>query len=529
MTMENEPASRPAVLLLGKVAVMVWAKDLKTRCLQIHRKAVGGLAWRWFAWMLAVAMTGVAGAGAPAAPRGVDFHPSRILVMPLGGQFLPELEALQRLRGRTVTQVFPRLRNLHVVRLAEGEKVAEAVAQVRSLTGVAWAEPDWLVRVAGLFPNDPYFQNGTQWALNNYGQNGGVADADLDAPEGWDIVTAASEVIVAVVDSGIRATHEDLVENLWRNPLDGTPGFNALSGQHDPWDENGHGTHLAGIIAAVANNQRGVAGVAWRARLMACKFLDGSGNGYTADAISCLEFARSHGAHLINLSWGGAALSLSLSNALWSAQAEGMLLVAAAGNNAANNDLAPYYPASLPLENLVAVAASTRTDDRWAFSNYGAASVDLFAPGMAIYSTASSGDSAYESRNGSSMAAAHVSGALALMRQQSPGSSPAEILAALRRAVDFKPAFAGLCLSGGRLNLRKALDWPGIAVSSSNGMAQVRVTGAAGHSYVVAGSTNLTDWTALQTNVAAANGQWVFTDSESTNRPSRFYRALPGP
>ncbi len=168
--------------------------------------------------------------------------------MPLGGQFLPELEALQRLRGRTVTHVFPRLRNLHIVRLAEGEKVAEAVAQVRSLTGVAWAEPDWLVSAAGLFPNDPYFQNGTQWPLNNYGQNGGVADADLDAPEGWDIVTAASDVIVAVVDSGIRATHEDLAENLWRNPLDGTPGFNALSGQHDPWDENGHGRTWRGSL-----------------------------------------------------------------------------------------------------------------------------------------------------------------------------------------------------------------------------------------------------------------------------------------
>lgn len=508
---------------------MVSANDLNTRCMQPNRSPTFIHASRRFAGLLAASfLCGASVGGGPAAASS-ESHPTRILVMPDWSQKLPEIEALHRLRGRQVIRVFPRLGHLHVLRLAARDTVPDAVAEVRSLPGVAWAEPDWVVTAAGVLPNDPYFQNGTQWALNNYGQSGGVADADLDAPEGWDIVATASNVVVGVVDSGIRTSHEDLSENLWRNPVDGTPGFNALTGQHDPWDENGHGTHLAGIIAALANNQRGMAGVAWRARLMACKFMDALGNGYTSDAISCLEFARSNGVHIINLSWGGTPFSLSLSNALWAAQAEGILLVAAAGNNASNNDLVPFYPASLLLENLVAVAASTRTDDRWTFSNYGAASVDLFAPGAAIYSSASGGDSAYESRNGSSMAAAHVTGALALMRQQSPGSTPGEILAGLRRAVDSKSAFVDKCRTGGRLNLRKALDWPSLSLISTNRMAQIQVAGAAGHPYVVAASTNLTEWVILQTNLAGAGGQWLFTDSDSTNIPGRFYRAHPGP
>lgn len=505
---------------------MVGPHDVKTRRSSLAKqphsiRVFGFLKW---GYSLGLALATVVGSGA-----GQEAHSGRILVMPRDDGGRAALAEAHRGRGRQVERIFPRLGYLQVVRLARGESVSRAVAECQTLSVVAWAEPDWVVTANGLFPNDPYFQNGTQWALNNYGQNGGVADADLDAPEGWDVVATASNIVVAIVDSGVRATHEDLSENLWRNPVDGTPGFNALTGGHDPWDENGHGTHLAGTIAAVANNQRGVAGVAWRARLMVCKFLDASGNGYTADAISCLEFARSNGAHIVNLSWGAGTFSLALSNALWAAQSEGILLVAAAGNNASNNDLVPYYPASLPLENLVAVAASTRTDDRWTFSNYGPASVDLFAPGLAVYSTASGGDSAYESRNGSSMAAAHVSGALALMRQQSPGSTSAEILAALRRAVDSKSAFADQCLTGGRLNLRKALDWPAVSLGSSHGMAQVRVAGVAGHSYVVAASTNLTEWAALKTNTAPANGQWLLTDSDSTNFPGRFYRAQPGP
>ncbi len=424
---------------------------------------------------------------------------------------------------------FTRLSGLQVVRVADGETVFEVVAAYKTNGWVAWAEPDYAVTAAAVLPSDPYFQNGTQWGLNNYGQNGGLPDADLDAPEAWDVSRTASNVVVAIVDSGVRPTHQDLAENLWRNPLDGTPGFNALTGQHDPWDENGHGTHLAGIIAAVSDNGQGIAGVAWRAQLMSCKFLDSTGTGYPSDAVACIEFARSNGAQILNLSWGGSEFSAAVSNALWAAQADGIIVVAAAGNNAANTDLVPYYPASLGLEQTVVVGASTRTDERWSFSNYGATSVDLFAPGAAIYSTAQSSDATYESRNGSSMAAASVAGTLALMRQQWPESSLGELISRLLMAVDPKPAFADKCVTGGRLNVRKALDRPAIAVSTSNRLAQVQVTGVPGHNYVIAASPSLSVWTALQTNTAGADGRWFFPDPASTNLPARFYRAHPGP
>jgi len=428
-----------------------------------------------------------------------------------------------------VLRVFPRLGGLQVVRVGPSETVPQAVASCRTNPAVAWAEPDYRVSIAGTLPNDPYFQNGTQWALNNYGQNGGVPDADLDAPEAWDALRTASHVVVAIVDTGVRYTHEDLATNLWRNPLDGTPGYNALTDGHDPRDDNGHGTHLAGIIAAVGNNSRGVAGVAWQAQLMACKFLDASGNGYFADAIACIEFARSNGAHILNLSWGGTEFSAALSNALWAARADGIAVAAAAGNNAANTDWLPFYPASLPLDNILAVGASTRTDQLWSLSSYGATSVDLFAPGADILSTAWSGDTAYETRHGTSMATAFASGALALLRQAWPQASPAEWIARLRATVDVKPDFAGKCVSGGRLNLRKVLDAPAIALNTSNTVVHVCVTGTAGHRYVLAATTNLHSWAAVATNAAGSDGRWTFTEPIEAHRPMRFYRAQPEP
>jgi len=164
-------------------------------------------------------------------------------------------------------------------------------------------------------PDDPEYINGTLWGFNNTGQNGGVADADIDAPEGWDILNSASDVIVAVIDSGIHYTHEDLAENMWVNPgeipgnrqdddgngfIDDVHGINVLTGSGDPRDDYGHGTHIAGIIGAVGNNGKGVVGVAWRVRLMACKFLDQTGNGSVSDAVQCIDYARGKGARIIN-------------------------------------------------------------------------------------------------------------------------------------------------------------------------------------------------------------------------------------
>lgn len=449
--------------------------------------------------------------------------------MPRDAAARPALAGRHAAQGRQVVREFPGLGGLQVLRPAAHETLSSVLADCQTNPLVAWAELDYRVAAAAVLPNDPYFQNGTQWWLNNYGQNSGLPDADLDAPEGWELQRFASNVVVAILDSGVRPTHEDLAENLWRNPLDGSSGFNALTGQSDPWDDNGHGTHLAGILGAVGNNTRGVTGVAWRPRLMICKFLDAAGNGFNSDAVACIEFARAHGAQILNLSWGGGQFSAALSNALWAARADGILVAAAAGNNLANTDFSPYYPASLPLDNLVAVGASTRTDERWTFSSYGPNSVHLFAPGAAIFSTARASDTAYESRNGTSMAAATVAGALALLRERAPDAPAPDLIRCLLAAVEVKPAFTNRCRSGGRLNLRRALDQPALTLATSNGHAHLTISGVPGHRYILAATTNLVAWTALATNLAAPDGRWHYADPAGTNLPARFYRALPGP
>ncbi|MCW5552862.1 MAG: S8 family serine peptidase [Verrucomicrobiae bacterium] len=467
--------------------------------------------------------------GADAGTALSSYHPERILVLPRDASRLDALAQLHAAHQHRVVRSLPEPSHVQVVQLADGETVPVAVARYQASGLVLFAEPDYAVSAASTLPNDPRFQDGTQWWLNNYGQNGGLPDADIDAPEAWDIVRNASNVIVAIVDSGIRHTHEDLAANLWTNPLDGTHGFNALTGNHDPWDDNGHGSHLAGIIGAVTDNAKGVAGLAWRVRLMACKFLDAAGNGFNSDAMASIEFARTNGAHIINLSWGGSEFSAIVSNVIWSARADGILFTAAAGNNAQNTDVLPFYPASLALDNLVAVGASTRTDASWSFSNYGATNVALFAPGAAIYSTGFTNDFHYASRNGTSMAAAVVAGALALLREQHPQAPAPQLIERLLTSVDALPAFAGRCRSGGRLNVRKAVDRPAIAVIPEVWPVQLRITGVPGHRYLLTASTNLNAWTALRTNFADFNGDWVYEDHTSTNTPLRFYQALPGP
>jgi subtilisin family serine protease len=457
------------------------------------------------------------------------FHPDRILVMPRSNTPEATLRSHHQSQGREILRTFPGLGGMQVIQRAADETLLSALASCRANPLLSWAEPDFRVSASAVLPDDPFFQNGTQWWLNNYGQNNGLPDADIDAPDAWDLHRTASSVIVAILDTGVRATHEDLVGNLWRDPLDGSHGFNAITGRTDPSDDNGHGTHLAGIIGAVGNNTRGVSGVAWRPQLMICKFLDATGNGFHSDAIACVEFARAHGAHVLNLSWGGGQFSVALSNALRAASSDGLVVVAAAGNNLANTDLSPYYPASLKLDNLVAVGASTRNDERWTFSSYGATTVHLFAPGEAIYSTARTTDQSYETRNGTSMAAAVVAGTMALLREQSPGASPAELIQRLLAAVEVKPAFARRCLSGGRLNLRRALDHPALTLDANAGDARVTVSGVPGHRYVLTTSSNLTAWTAVYTNMVGPDGLWRYSEPNVTNVSARFYRALPGP
>jgi outer membrane protein assembly factor BamB/subtilisin family serine protease len=329
-------------------------------------------------------------------------------------------------------------------------------------------------------PNDPLFLEGQQWALRNTGQNNGVAGADIRAEEAWEVQTNTPDVVVAVIDSGIRLTHEDLFANLWINPgeapplnqntrdddrngyIDDVNGINSLLpantlGNGSPDDAIGHGTAVASVIGALGNNSRGMAGVAWRARLMALRFIDSSGFGYVSDEIECIDYAIAKGAHIINASFGGSSYSQSLFDALRRARDAGIVVVCSAGNDGEDADFTPHYPSNYLLDNIVSVANSTRTDTLSAASTYGSGAVDLAAPGSSIVVADSGSNNGYRSASGTSYSAAMVSGALALLKQTFPGDSYRGLINRLLRSVDRRPAFAGKTATGGRLNLAAAL------------------------------------------------------------------------
>jgi subtilisin family serine protease len=478
---------------------------------------IGGLAW------LCLASTGAA----PAAPaNGAD----RFLIKPKTGVRSEDLTRLHAGKHCALVRNFSALSGMQVLLAPQGRVVADLIREYQNSSLIEYAEPDYRVRLAGNFPNDPSFLDGTQWGLNNAGQDGGLANADIDAPEAWSARTSASNVIVAVVDSGVRYTHQDLAANMWTNALDGSHGIDAIYGTMDPDDDNGHGTRIAGVIGARGNNGAGVAGVAWQVQLMACKFTDRFGNGSVSDVITCLDYARTNGAHIVNASWGLDAFSLSLSNALAALREAGILVVAAAGNAAHDTDLTPHYPACYDLDNILSVMATTRRDEIYGLSNVGPTNVDLAAPGDEIYSTDSQSDTAYATDSGTSLATAFVTGAAALLRAAHGAETPAEISARVLAAVDPLPGLSGLCVSGGRLNLRKAL---GVEVSTPvlnagltpGGDLRLQLWGDPGRAYVIEISTNLGQWWPASTNLTGLAGSLVITNTVDGNIPAQFYRA----
>ena len=321
--------------------------------------------------------------------------------------------------GATVTTDYsdiglPGMQALHLPR---GVSVAEAVQIYSQNPDVLYAEPNYYYYTdvvpgevhsqnlpaedgAGHIPNDPEF--GNLWGLHNTGQvisgRAGTVDADIDAPEAWSITTGSPDVIIAVIDTGVMYTHPDLAANIWRNPgeipgngidddhngyIDDVYGWDFYDDDNDPDDLNGHGTHCAGTIAGVGNNAEGVAGVMWNAKIMPLRFL-GADGGDTGDAIRAVRYATMMGADIISCSWGGSGYSQALKDAIDTSPA---LVVCAAGNEGTDNDAEPSYPSSYTSANILAVAASNNIEQLASFSNIGATSVDVAAPGEMIYST----------------------------------------------------------------------------------------------------------------------------------------------
>jgi subtilisin family serine protease len=368
------------------------------------------------------------------------------------------------------------------VRLGGSDPIArgralEAKLEALKQSGLfAHVEPDY-VRTVDVIPTDSALTNGSLWGLHNAGEAGGISGADIDALGAWGITGGSSNVIVAVIDTGLSQTHPELLPNLWRNPgeipgngidddgdgyIDNVYGVNVLWPSEDPragypLDDHRHGTHCAGTIAAAANDGHPHVGVAWQTRVMACKFLNSFGSGFDSDAIKCIEFAISHGARVLNCSWGGSEFSHALYDAMAVAGDQGVLIVAGAGNSATDMEQQKSYPAGFDLENIVSVAAIDRYDDIALFSDFGWDSVDVGAPGVEIVSCDAFVDSDYLVWSGTSMACPHVSGTAALVLAQYPNISLGEWRARLVATAVATPALYGRTASGGRLNAYRAL------------------------------------------------------------------------
>lgn len=357
----------------------------------------------------------------------------------------------------------------------------DAIDTLKALSGlVRIAEPDFIVH-ASLLPNDASFAQ--LYGLHNTGQTGGTTDADIDAPEAWEITTGSRAVRVGIIDTGIDYTHPDLAANIWTNPaeiagngidddgngyIDDVRGWDFVNNDADPMDDHYHGTHCAGTIGGVGNNGSGVAGVNWQVSLVGLKFLSSSGSGTTSDAVEAVSYANGLGLDLTSNSWGGGGFSQALYDAIAAANTAGHLFIAAAGNSARNTDPSPNYPSGYDLPNIIAVAATDHADQLATFSNYGIASVDLAAPGVNTVST--SPGNTYRTLSGTSMATPHVAGAAALLLSRQPGLAAPELKAALLNSVDLLPALSGRVLTQGRLNVASALaSLSGLGVSPATG------------------------------------------------------------
>ncbi|MDP2820077.1 MAG: S8 family serine peptidase [Polaromonas sp.] len=375
------------------------------------------------------------------------------------------VHAIRHLRagGKPETAIAKRWRVMH---FADDASLATMMDRLSRLPGVEWVEPDQVVSAAAI-PNDSRF--GELWGMHNIGQTGGIPDADLDAPEAWDTLKGGA-VLVAVVDTGVDYNHADLAANVWSNPgeiaangvdddrngyVDDTRGWNFVADNNNPYDDNSHGSHVSGTIAAVGDNGQGVVGVNRLARILPLKFLDAQGYGYTSDAVEAIYYAIDQGAKVMNHSWGGASYSQSLADAFTAALNANIVMAVAAGNASQDLDTVPSYPAALPHANIITVAATTHNDDLAYFSNYGALSVDLGAPGEAILSSVPG--NGYASYSGTSMATPHVAGAASLLLAANANLSSSQVKDILLGAANPVAALAGKSVSGGRLNLQAAL------------------------------------------------------------------------
>jgi subtilisin family serine protease len=390
-------------------------------------------------------------------------------------------EAIEALTARLHDRVEDRIENAGVEAIDDLDNAdpASIVAEYSKLPEVEYAEPNFEINLdeaegplVPVLPHDPQFEN--QWALSNSGQKGGKKGADISATLAWATTTGTENLVVAVLDTGVDYTHEDLAANMWSRPdgmapyhdaelgtIDDLNGFNAVDNASDPMDDNGHGTHCAGIIGAEGENDLGIAGVNWKVQIMPLKFMGPGGSGTTKDAIEAINYVIDRkkagvNVRIISASWGSTQRSRSLEAVIRKAYENDILFVAAAGNASTDNDRTPHFPSSYDVPNVISVAALDRNDQLASFSNYGVKSVAIAAPGVDILSTWLGNE--YEEKSGTSMATPVVSGVAALVLAENPRMSVDDLRKKLLASTDPIVALKGKTVTGGRINAAKALE-----------------------------------------------------------------------
>lgn len=365
------------------------------------------------------------------------------------------------------------------IKLPQGVSVEQAMAAMAKDDRIEFAVPNHTYGLPddqkgsadgkGPISKDP--DGGKLWGLNNTGQTGGKVDADIDAPEAWTLHIGRNQAEggapTAVIDTGIDYRHPDLAANMWVNPgeipgngidddgngvVDDVYGFNAFSNTGDPLDGYGHGSHCAGTIAAVGDNEVGVVGVNKHANLMAVKIFNDQGSTNAAAIIRGIQYATKMGARITSNSWGGGAANEGIKTAFADSPA---LHLMAAGNSGTDNDKRPNFPSNYDLPNNIAVAATDHNDNIARFSQYGKTTVDLGAPGVDILSTVP--NNGYDVYSGTSMATPHVAGAATLIASAFPEISNENLTKALLEGVDKVPALENKTVTGGRLNVNNSL------------------------------------------------------------------------
>jgi subtilisin family serine protease len=335
---------------------------------------------------------------APALAANADYVEGEVLVRYRSQASSVARTSLQQSLGGKIMRTLPG-RNTVLMKLPVGETVSTAVEKLQKSADVELVQPNYIYRISATVPNDTYYSS--LWGVKNTGQtistgtfgpdtagstnNPGTSGRDMDLELAWDRITSCSSVTVAVVDTGIRDTHNDLAANMW-NDGSGNHGRNVITNTYNSADDNGHGTHVAGTIGAVGNNGAGTTGVCWGVKLMAIKALGADGSGTSANVAAGVDWAVANGAKVINMSLGSGASDATLEASLEAARVAGVVVITAAGNDGSSNNTTPVYPCNYKKANMVCVAALTQTYALASFSNFGSNYVDVGAPGVNIVS-----------------------------------------------------------------------------------------------------------------------------------------------